>query len=50
MKPSALLVNVSRAELIAPGALLQALDAGRPGHAAVEVFEQEPLLTPTTTC
>ncbi|OQR36289.1 3-phosphoglycerate dehydrogenase [Pseudomonas sp. T] len=44
MKPSALLVNISRAELIAPGALLQALDAGRPGYAAVDVFEQEPLL------
>lgn len=36
MKPDALLVNVSRAELIAPGALLQALDAGRPGFAAVD--------------
>ncbi|WP_236173553.1 D-2-hydroxyacid dehydrogenase family protein [Pseudomonas pseudonitroreducens] len=44
MKPSALLVNISRAELLAPGALLQALDAGRPGYAAVDVFEQEPLL------
>ncbi|MDF3933690.1 D-2-hydroxyacid dehydrogenase family protein [Pseudomonas citronellolis] len=46
MKSSALLVNVSRAELIAPGALLQALDAGRPGYAAVDVYEQEPLLAP----
>lgn len=46
MKPDALLVNVSRAELIAPGALLQALDAGRPGFAAVDVYEQEPLLDP----
>jgi D-3-phosphoglycerate dehydrogenase / 2-oxoglutarate reductase len=46
MKPDALLVNVSRAELIAPGALLQALDAGRPGFAAVDVFEQEPVLEP----
>ncbi|MEE1925347.1 D-2-hydroxyacid dehydrogenase family protein [Pseudomonas sp. 148P] len=44
MKPDALLVNVSRAELIAPGALLRALDAGRPGFAAVDVYEQEPLL------
>ncbi|MFB4393329.1 MULTISPECIES: D-2-hydroxyacid dehydrogenase family protein [unclassified Pseudomonas] len=46
MKADALLVNVSRAELIAPGALLEALDAGRPGFAAVDVFEQEPLLDP----
>jgi len=46
MKPSALLVNVSRAELIAPGALLKALDAGRPGQAAIDVFEQEPVLDP----
>lgn len=46
MKPDALLVNISRAELIAPGALLQALDAGRPGFAAVDVFEQEPILDP----
>ncbi|MFJ4348688.1 D-2-hydroxyacid dehydrogenase family protein [Pseudomonas sp. NPDC089401] len=46
MKTDALLVNVSRAELIAPGALLQALDAGRPGYAAVDVYEQEPVLDP----
>ncbi|MFV3370939.1 D-2-hydroxyacid dehydrogenase family protein [Pseudomonas sp. NY15435] len=44
MKPSALLVNISRAELITPGALFRALDAGRPGYAAVDVFDQEPLL------
>lgn len=44
MRPDALLVNTSRAELIAPGALLAALDAGRPGMVAVDVFEQEPLL------
>lgn len=42
MKPSALLVNTSRAELIAPGALAEALRQGRPGFAAVDVFEQEP--------
>jgi len=46
MKSDALLVNVSRAELIAPGALLQALEAGRPGFAAVDVYEQEPLVDP----
>jgi len=43
MKPTALLVNTSRAELIAPGALLQALRHGRPGYAAVDVYEQEPI-------
>jgi len=47
MKPSALLVNTSRAGLIAPGALVEALRAGRPGMAAVDVFEQEPLIDPT---
>ncbi|MEN9559281.1 MAG: hypothetical protein RLZZ502_492 [Pseudomonadota bacterium] len=46
MKPSALLINTSRAQLIAPGALVQALQAGRPGMAAVDVFEQEPLRDP----
>ena len=46
MKTDALLVNVSRAELIAPGALLQALQAGRPGYAAVDVYEDEPVLDP----
>jgi D-3-phosphoglycerate dehydrogenase len=43
MKPTALLVNTSRAGLIEPGALVAALGAGRPGMAAVDVFEQEPL-------
>jgi D-3-phosphoglycerate dehydrogenase len=43
MKPSALLVNTSRAPLIAPGALVAALKAGRPGWAAVDVYEEEPL-------
>jgi D-3-phosphoglycerate dehydrogenase len=47
MKSSALLVNTSRAPLIEPGALVQALRAGRPGLAAVDVFEQEPLRNPT---
>ncbi len=46
MKPTALLVNTSRAGLIEPGALIKALRAGRPGKAAVDVFEQEPLLDP----
>jgi D-3-phosphoglycerate dehydrogenase len=44
MKPSALLVNTSRAGLIEPGALEAALHAGRPGMAAVDVFEDEPVL------
>ncbi len=46
MKPSALIVNTSRAGLIEPGALVAALLAGRPGMAAVDVFEQEPLRDP----
>lgn len=44
MKPSSLLVNTSRAGLIEPGALVAALRAGRPGFAAVDVYESEPLL------
>jgi D-3-phosphoglycerate dehydrogenase / 2-oxoglutarate reductase len=44
MKPTALLVNTSRAGLIEPGALAAALKAGRPGLAAVDVYEEEPLL------
>src|SRR5436190_13396293 len=43
MKPTALIVNTSRAPLIEPGAMLAALKAGRPGMAAVDVFEKEPL-------
>lgn len=44
MKPDALLVNTSRAGLIEPGALEAALRAGRPGMAAVDVYEEEPVL------
>ena len=44
MKPTALLVNTSRAELIEEGALVSALNRGRPGLAAVDVFESEPIL------
>jgi D-3-phosphoglycerate dehydrogenase len=44
MKPTSLFVNVARAELVAPGALLQALRQGRPGYAAVDVYEQEPVV------
>jgi D-3-phosphoglycerate dehydrogenase len=43
MKTSAMIVNTSRAELIAPGALLEALQSGRPGYAALDVYESEPL-------
>lgn len=43
MKPTALMVNTSRAPLIEPGALVAALKAGRPGMAAVDVYEEEPL-------
>ena len=44
MKPSALFVNTSRAEIVAPGALESALASGRPGRAAVDVYENEPIL------
>src|ERR1051326_8030175 len=47
MKPSAMLVNPSRAPLIEPGALAAALRAGRPGYAAVDVFEDEPMRDPS---
>jgi D-3-phosphoglycerate dehydrogenase len=43
MKPAALLVNTSRAGLIEPGALVRALELGRPGMAALDVFDEEPL-------
>jgi len=46
MKRDSLIVNTSRAGLIAPGALVAALKAGRPGRAAVDVFEVEPLRDP----
>ncbi|NQW00591.1 MAG: D-2-hydroxyacid dehydrogenase family protein [Rhodospirillales bacterium] len=46
MKPDALLVNTSRAPLIEAGALVNALKAGRPGRAAVDVFENEPVRDP----
>jgi len=44
MKPTAMIVNTSRAELIEPDALISALNRGRPGLAAVDVFETEPIL------
>lgn len=43
MKPDAVFVNTSRAELVAPGALAAGLVAGRPGFAAVDVYEEEPV-------
>jgi D-3-phosphoglycerate dehydrogenase len=46
MRPTAMLVNTSRAPLIEPGALVAALRAGRPGYAAVDVFEHEPMRDP----
>jgi D-3-phosphoglycerate dehydrogenase len=47
MKPTALLVNTSRAGLIEPGALVAALRGGRPGFAAVDVYEEEPVTDPS---
>jgi D-3-phosphoglycerate dehydrogenase len=44
MKPTALLVNTSRSELLEDGALVSALNRGRPGMAAIDVFEVEPIL------
>ena len=44
MKPTALFVNTARAELVAPGALAATLKRGRPGRAAVDVYENEPVL------
>jgi D-3-phosphoglycerate dehydrogenase len=44
MKPTALLVNTSRAPLVEPGALVAALKRGRPGMAAVDAYEQEPMI------
>jgi D-3-phosphoglycerate dehydrogenase len=44
MKPTSLLVNTSRAELVAPDALINGLNHGRPGMAAIDVFESEPIL------
>jgi D-3-phosphoglycerate dehydrogenase / 2-oxoglutarate reductase len=46
MRPDSMLVNTSRAPLIEPGALEAALRAGRPGYAAVDVFEDEPVRDP----
>ncbi len=47
MKPGSLLVNTSRAGLVEEGALVEALRAGRPGMAAVDVYEHEPVLDPS---
>jgi D-3-phosphoglycerate dehydrogenase / 2-oxoglutarate reductase len=47
MKPTALLVNTSRAGLIEPGALVAALQDGHPGMAALDVFDEEPLRDPS---
>jgi D-3-phosphoglycerate dehydrogenase len=44
MKSDSMIVNTSRAELIEPGALAEALQQGRPGFAAVDVYEDEPVI------
>jgi D-3-phosphoglycerate dehydrogenase len=46
MSPTSLFVNTSRAGLVAPGALEAALDAGRPGAAAIDVYDHEPVTDP----
>ena len=46
MKPTAIFVNTSRAPLVEPDALVRALRAGRPGMAAVDVYDEEPLRDP----
>jgi len=48
MKHTALIVNISRAELIEEGALVSALNRGRPGMAAIDVYESEPILSGST--
>ena len=50
MKPTSLLVNTSRAPIIEDGALVAALKKGRPGFAAVDVYEEEPVSAPITRC
>jgi D-3-phosphoglycerate dehydrogenase len=50
MKPTALFVNTSRAELIEENALVAALNRGRPGMAAIDVFESEPILQAMRCC
>ena len=44
MKPTAMIANTSRAPIIAEGALVEALKKGRPGYAAIDVYESEPMM------